>query len=156
MKTQFLFPNQFKKIRPKDISIQKAISSKKELVEFYFSKTSSLISGIGSKNSENWGRNKENSDVVRLESKTLFEVFRENNVPNLIDLLSIDVEGGEISVLDSMNFELYKPRVILIEIHEFLISTPEQDPIYRKIISHGYRLKSYANPTALFISNVGF
>ena len=145
---------QYKKARPRDIVIQKAVSSRKEIVDFYFSKISNLTSGIGKNSSGAWARNNENCHVVKLETTTLSEVLRENNTPPLFDLLSIDVEGGEISVLESMDFEIFKPSVILIEIHNFLISHPENDPVYRKLVFHGYQLKSYSNPTALFVTDL--
>ena len=34
-----------------------------------------------------------------------------------IDFLNIDVEGGELNVLKSLNFNYYKPQLICIEIH---------------------------------------
>tara|TARA_B100000780_G_scaffold102895_1_gene71997 strand:+ start:58 stop:834 length:777 start_codon:yes stop_codon:yes gene_type:complete len=52
------------------------------------------------------------ADTIEMKTSTL-----QNLLPNncIIDILMIDVEGHEIEVLDSLNWGLNSPRVILIE-----------------------------------------
>lgn len=140
----------YKKIRPKDIAIQKVISREKGIVDFYFSKVSHLISGVGEKTSGNWKRTADNSDVVPCESVTLSSILLEYDVPHNFELLSIDVEGHELEVLNSIDFAIFKPVLIVIEMHDFDISHPQDDPVYLKLILNGYRLKSYLNPNGFF------
>lgn len=73
---------------------------------------------------------------VIVRSKSLTEILDENNVPKNFDYLSIDIEGGELFALESLDFSRYSPSLITIE-HNF------QD--YRKDIqvlmySRGYKL----------------
>ena len=41
-------------------------------------------------------------------------IFSEAKINN-IDILSIDVEGNELEVIDGINFKSHKPKVIVIE-----------------------------------------
>jgi FkbM family methyltransferase len=53
-------------------------------------------------------------DVV-VPARTLDDVFTANQVPEQFQLLSIDVEGVELSVLQGLNLAKFNPRIILIE-----------------------------------------
>lgn len=46
--------------------------------------------------------------------KTLDRIFDENSVQE-IDILSLDIEGGEINALKGLNFSKYEPTVLIIE-----------------------------------------
>lgn len=64
-----------------------------------------------------------------------------------IDILSIDVEGWEIGVLEGLSVERYKPKVIIME--NFL-----RDPKYRTYMkARGYRLHSDMYPNDIYVPN---
>ena len=46
---------------------------------------------------------------------TLTAILDEVEAPTAFDLISLDVEGNELSVLKGLNFEKYKPKWILVE-----------------------------------------
>jgi FkbM family methyltransferase len=48
-------------------------------------------------------------------TKTLNSILETAGAPNVIDLLSLDVEGGEIEVLNGVNHNQYRFRWILVE-----------------------------------------
>lgn len=58
----------------------------------------------------------------------------------VIDFLSIDVEGMDLSVLRSNDWSRFRPRILLVEAHERTVSAIENDPINRFIIAAGYQL----------------
>jgi hypothetical protein len=66
-------------------------------------------------------------------------------------LLSIDVEGNELDVLLSLEIATYRPRLILVEIHGFDLGKPGLNEIYSYLVSNGYQLKGYTQPSALFV-----
>ena len=101
---------EFQKVRPMDTALQHVISDEKKVVQFYYSKVSHLISGIGSKEEGAWKRTTENADIIECESVKLYDVLKEHNAPQNFELLSIDVEGEELAVLKSMGFDTYKNR----------------------------------------------
>lgn len=63
------------------------------------------------------GRGLEYKDPVpvEVEVKSLISVLDENLDSDVIDVLSIDVEGFEIEVLDSLDFSKYSPKIVIIE-----------------------------------------
>lgn len=54
-------------------------------------------------------------ETKRVPMKKLSTILDENAAPSNFDLLSVDVEGGEMMVLDGMDFGSYSPRVIVME-----------------------------------------
>lgn len=51
-------------------------------------------------------------------ARTLESILIESNSPRTIDLLSIDVEGNELAVLEGIDFSLWKFKYIIIETKE--------------------------------------
>ena len=94
-----------------------AISSKENEVEFMeVQEGLTQMSGI---NDENYIAKEiidkdTNSKVEKFKTKTVtFEKIIPNN--NIIDYLSLDIEGGEMDILESINFNKYKIKVISVE-----------------------------------------
>jgi FkbM family methyltransferase len=55
----------------------------------------------------------------RAQARTLQSILEEAGAPKLIDLLSLDVEGGELEVLNGIDFERYTFKFVLIETRSF-------------------------------------
>jgi len=95
-----------------------AIGSENKQVEFYeVAEGFTQMSGINNSNFKNsFERIKKNSNSkinkINIKCKTF-----ENLIPNdqIIDLISIDIEGNEFDVLKSIDFGKYKIKVIIIE-----------------------------------------
>lgn len=51
---------------------------------------------------------------IKVQVRRLDYIFSEAKIDN-IDILSIDVEGHELEVIDGINFRSHKPKVIVIE-----------------------------------------
>jgi FkbM family methyltransferase len=70
---------------------------------------------------------REKAYIFSARAKTLQSILVEANSPSLIDLLSLDVEGGELEVLNGINFDYTNFKYIIIEtrsiskVREFLI-----------------------------------
>lgn len=58
--------------------------------------------------------NKKNNKIVFVAAKTLTSLISKHNFSK-INLLSLDVEGYEISALNGLDFNLYSPEYCLIE-----------------------------------------
>jgi hypothetical protein len=69
----------------------------------------------------------------RIPTRTLTSILDEVQPPE-IDFLSLDVEGYEINVLKGIDFEKYKPKVIVVECHgETINSVHELLSTYYKL-----------------------
>lgn len=139
-----------RRLRPQDESVEAVVSTSLTPVDFYFHRNSNLISGIGSAGG-NWPRTTNNCTVKQIVPRTLSSILEEFNIMPGFDLLSIDVEGNELDVLISLQLDVYRPRLVLIEIHEFDLATPCSNNIYSYLYSNGYVLRGYAQPSALFL-----
>lgn len=144
---------EYKKVRPNDISVQEVISDSEECLDYYFSNNSNLISGVGAFVDDRWGRDVDNCKVVKVRPRSLDDLFLKYGVPRDFDLLSIDVEGHELNVLRSMNFSIYRPRLIIVEIHDLNILGMEENPIYKTLNENGYALNSIVGPSFFFLVN---
>jgi hypothetical protein len=67
-----------------------------------------------------------------------------------IDLLSVDVEGHDLAVLQSLSFERYSPYLILVELHQQTIETVMATPLYHFLSDKGYDLVNWVGPTLVF------
>lgn len=56
-----------------------------------------------------------------------------------IDLLSIDVEGMDLQVLQSNDWDKYTPQFLLVEDIPFFADAPESSAVYRFLRERGYR-----------------
>jgi len=52
----------------------------------------------------------------KIKCRKTSDIFTEYNVPNIIDVMSIDVEGHELNVIRGMDFLKHIPKFIVIEI----------------------------------------
>jgi len=57
-----------------------------------------------------------------------------------IDFMSIDVEGYDRNVLKSNNWELYRPKCLLVESLESSLSSVFDCPMYRYLTDRDYEL----------------
>lgn len=55
-----------------------------------------------------------------------------------LTLLTIDAEGMDQEIIESLDFERYAPRLILIEDFQFDLSEPGRSPIFRFLRSKNY------------------
>jgi FkbM family methyltransferase len=70
-------------------------------------------SGIISQSTDN--REAKSFEVIKIKTKSLDSLLREENAPDEIDYLSIDIEGAEERVLGNFNFNKYRFNCITIE-----------------------------------------
>jgi len=56
-----------------------------------------------------------NDPVIKVRCETLQEVLRRNNAPKIMDLLALDTEGSERSILTNFPFKEYRFRAVCVE-----------------------------------------
>lgn len=69
-----------------------------------------------------------------------------------IDYLNIDIEGLDLSVLKTFDFDTYKPSVISIEDHGAELHNIGQSEIYKLLSSEGYTLHSALKFSFVYIT----
>jgi hypothetical protein len=66
---------------------------------------------------------------------SLNDLLKQHNAPPEIGYLSIDTEGSELSILEALNFDQYRFRIITAE-HNYI--EPERTKIYDLLQRNGY------------------
>lgn len=67
-----------------------------------------------------------------------------------INFLSVDVEGSDLTVLTSINWTKYRPKVVLAEVIGFSLNNLEKDPVYSYMATQGYNLFAKLVYTCIF------
>lgn len=140
-----------RRVRKVDTCIYAAVSDNERNVIFHRAKEDK-VSTIDEEKLVEWKKYFEFSpeDQVVLKTTTLTSIL-DNHWPSgdAIDLLSIDVEGHDFQVLKSLDLSKYRPRIIVVEMHDF--SDIDASPIYQYLTESGYLLKYFAVLNGYFI-----
>lgn len=142
-----------KKIRLYDKAICAAVSNTVKEVTFYKSKVnavSTIAEDFYEKHKEHW----DYTEAVTVSTLTLTSLLDQNLPPGTaIDLLTVDVEGIDFEVLQGLDFEKYRPRLIVVEDHEFSLEERKNNPIYQLLTYNRYRLQGFATMNAYFLDS---
>lgn len=135
-------------LRPRDRQILGAISDKVATYIFYEFEESdfSTISIDRSNDLQREGFLVKKTSTIQAINFSELGVLAEPMEPYFLD---VDIEGGELPFLESIDWRLFRPRVVAVE---------EWDsPIYRKtgvrrfLESQGYRLEARAHVTSIYV-----
>ena len=87
-----------------------------------------------------------------MKTRTLASVLREY-VPKGqgIDFLSIDVEGHDLEVLQSMDWEEFRPELVLVEQELSALDELSSSKITSFMKSVGYDVQAWIPPTLVFV-----
>ena len=131
----------FKKMRPRDINLNVAISNLKNSCNYYKFKEPAL--------------NTTDINIVKLREKQGYKCIKKIIVPtqtlkqvlsefckkiSVIDLLKIDVEGKELDVLKSNNWRKFIPKVIICELINVDLEKITKNSVYKFLKSKNYLL----------------
>ena len=70
-------------------------------------------------------------DIVEVRCTTLTDLLEKHKIKN-IDLLSLDVEEYELPILKGLDFNVYRPKYLLVEIFKFKKSIDEMFSFLKK------------------------
>jgi FkbM family methyltransferase len=146
---------EFNKLRPRDINLEIPISDKKEKLTYYIFNYPELNSFVKD-NVDEWNGRGDIKVVeeISLTTMTIIEVLQKYaNGIQKIDLLSIDIEGMDIRVLKTIDFNCYDIKMILIEEGHKNIEKTIQGETYIFLKSKGYELTSKLWHTSLYIKS---
>lgn len=146
----------FNKIRPQDINLEIPIFKEHTRLTYYQFKEPAL-NGFESDIAIDRNANTNNSIIGKIEMSgyPLKDVLKNHLPSNIttIDFFTIDVEGFDLQVLESNDWSLYRPRVVVVEILDKPIYELGNNPVVIFMKNNGYQLFSKSNQSAFFISN---
>lgn len=143
----------FNRYRPRDINIEQAVSELPEALT-YFHFNEPALNGFDARLSE--ARHTATNDFVIVGKQALItrrlDSILEEFLPlgQTIDFMSVDVEGLDLSVLRSNDWQLYRPEVVLVEMLENDLVKLDSCEVVQYLNNHGYVLFAKAMNTVLF------
>ncbi len=140
----------FNKERPRDINLEIGISEKPATLTYHMfeEQAYNTFSEMLATSYMNTGHVR--CKKIRINTLPLSTILDTYIKPSQkIDLLSIDVEGYDMAVLRSNNWNTYRPRVIAIEDIGFNTEAPHTSEIFNFLKNQGYHLE-VATPKTLF------
>ena len=142
--------NVFNLARPNDLNILAAVSDKSEKAYVY--KTQEY--GVGSTlNKEIIKKDNNIIDKFCITTKTLNSIIDDSIYKNKqIDLLNIDAEGNDFSILLSIDLDRYNPKIIVIESHLKNINLILKSDINRHLIKNNYTLRSWNFYSLIYVN----
>jgi FkbM family methyltransferase len=87
--------------------------------------------------------------VIKMPLVPINDVIAEHFKDRQIDLLSIDAEGLDLSILKCLDFSRFHPRVVCVETDDLV--SDEETAIFDLMREHGYRLRGRTLRNAIFV-----
>jgi len=145
----------FNIVRPNDINICAAISREKKEFKIYFDDPFSPINTLNKKFYENLKNTFfKNKKILTIQSKTIEEVFDINKFKSEIDFINIDAEGYDFEILQQLDLNKYKVKLVSVETHNVDGSETEYfDSIKKFLEKKNYSIFKRVGPTTLFSLN---
>ena len=126
----------FEKVRPRDINLELGVSDKKGELTYYFIDGASSINSFSREFLEQVGMLDKVKREIPVPVLPLREILDEHLPPGqLIDFMSVDVEGHDLNVLMSNDWSRFRPRIVVVEDSEIDIT---RSPIVQFMKDHDY------------------
>jgi FkbM family methyltransferase len=87
---------------------------------------------------------------VKVPVYTLRTLFEKHSVKS-IDLLSVDTEYLDLEVLQSNDWEKWRPKVVIVEYNNLDLTRVLEEPLYKFMIEKGYELFAITPPNFIFV-----
>ena len=140
----------FDDIRPEDINIETAIGNNESESTFYMFQEPALNTFSKTLADQYERAGQKLIEKKAIKTRKLSSVLNEHCSGKNIDILSIDVEGMELSVLESSDWKQYRPKMLLLEILDFDINHSEKYPVHKFIVEKGYAIRAKTMNTVFY------
>jgi FkbM family methyltransferase len=143
----------FNKQRPRDINLEIAVSDTVEELTYYEFNEPAL-NGF-SEELSNFRNERKEYQIISTKKIMAFPlaVILDQYLPRRqeIDFMSIDVEGWDLKVVRSNNWQKYRPKVLLVEIKNTILEDLDANPLVQMLKKHGYLVYAKGVNTWFFL-----
>jgi FkbM family methyltransferase len=139
----------FQRRRPRDISLEMGVMSQAAELPYYTFKNAVLNTCSEEMRDRLERQGCPSLGTLRVPCDRL-EAILDRHVPRggRIDFMTIDVEGMEHVVLDSNNWDLYRPKIICMEVLDTNVVAATRAPTVQYLADRGYELFAKLDNTA--------
>lgn len=131
----------FDKKRPRDINLELGVGLQSSTLTYYYINAGSTMNSFSKENLERIGMLKEVTREIPVQVKPLRTILDENLPADIthIDFLSIDVEGLELDVLKSHDWDKYQISAICVESPIKFLDELSEVPTHKYLSEMGYK-----------------
>jgi hypothetical protein len=146
----------FRRVRPRDVNLEIPILKERATLKYWQFNDPALNGFSPELSARRDGR--EGYKVIgatELEGLPLRLVLERHMPPRqqVIDFMSVDVEGLDLDVLQSNDWTRFRPKVVLVELLHSSLSRLADDPVHRCMAAAGYELFAKTAQTAFYLSD---
>ena len=109
----------FKKCRPEDVNLNIGIDKREAELDFYIMEDNTLSTFSKQEYDQMIESGKKLLRVEKIKLETVAYVVKKYFNDKFPDFLSLDVEGMDFDILQSIDFEKYSPKIICVEAAEY-------------------------------------
>lgn len=144
------------KHRPEDLIINKVIHTQDNLViPFYISNYDGLssIDEVWLEDCKKVDQSVSIKEVVQIQTITVNTIIKEHFKAVAPSLISIDIEGQELSILNSIDFMKYRPSILVVETIEFgmKVQSERAKEIDRVMQKNGYMIYAFTGINTIYV-----
>jgi len=137
----------FNWVRRQDTNIACAVSAKKGTTDYWSKGFYSLINTLD----EEVANQRKGYRKTTIQTDTLTHIIDGTKYKNTaIDLLCVDAEGHDLVVLESLDFNRYQPKIIVVESYVTEMEDIKNLPIYQFLEQKNYVLINWVGLSLFF------
>lgn len=144
----------FDLVRPGDINLHCAIGCAEGPVSLYVwdrpSVFNTLSSEVAQQRERALGRPTEVVSVPCLRLETVLDRHLRRGIG--IDFLNVDVEGADLDVLRSNDWDRYRPELVVVEDHVESLDDLSDSPVRTFLRDQGYEIHAWVRPSVIYRS----
>ncbi len=141
----------FRALRRRDVAVCAAISDQPGEAVFHEFEDN-LVSTLSRDVLDVWQCKWKKRGERTVKTRTLDAVLREALPPDSeIDLLTVDAEGHDLNVLRSIDLDLFRPKLIVVEMHQMDLLRSDENAVARHLRTQGYRQIAYDTLNGYFV-----
>ena len=103
-----------------------------------------------------WAKGLHTGDFREVTLRPLENILTDVGAPTEFDVLSVDVEGYEWEALQNFDFDKWKPKMVIVELHDsnaaYSLEWNNSIRVIKKLSSHGYRIVWKDLSNTVFVS----
>lgn len=141
--------SEFRHFRPRDTVMHAGVGSPRGSAVFYRVQEDAALNTFSAEVAARARARGMTVIETQVEVLPLAELLQRHEIA-AIDLLNVDVEGMDLSVLQSNDWSRWRPQVIAVEDHQIDLGAPENSATFRYLRDLGYRLQSKCHYTSIY------
>jgi len=144
----------FKRVRPRDINIEAAIAGERKELIYYMFDEPALNTFDKELSNSDYRRTFQKIGEKSIVTQRLDELLSQYLPEGMkINFMTIDVEGLDLEVIESNDWQKFRPEYLLVECVQTSLDDIKQDKVYEFMMHNNYMLFAKVLNTAIFKDN---